>query len=667
MTDAASATLQLALDHHRAGRLAEAEAIYRQLLAANPRNADALHLLGLIAQRVGRHGDAITLLQRSIAINPQRAAALAALGASLGVSGRLHEARDALTRAVQLDDNLADAHLNLGNTFEATGQPKQAISSYDRALRATPGEHTAHAAYGNRGRMLLALDRPHDAIADFAAAVRLRPGDAPNHFQLGLALEGTRQRDEAADSYRRAIELDPSLAEAHFNLGACVSAGGEAAEAIGHLTAALRLMPGDARAHQRLLHAHHYDVDFDPRQSRDRHVAWARKFADPLTAAAPPHANSLDPNRRLRIGYVSPDFRRHSVMYFLEPLLAAHDKSGFEIFCYAHDHKLGDDVTARLQGHADHWRSVAALPEHDLAQRIRADGIDILIDLAGHVQHNRLMTFARKPAPVLASYLGYPETTGLGAIDFRLTDALADPADNPPGDAEECDAGQLIRLPGCAWCYRPDEHAPPPDRADDDAPITFGCFNVARKINAALIGTWAAILRATPGSRMIIKDGQGTPSPAIPRLRREFDRLGIAADRVELLSYVPDVAAHFGLYRRIDVALDTFPYHGTTTTCEALWMGVPVVTRAGDAHLSRVGGSLLAAVGLSDLVTQTTDDYVATAVRLAGEGKRTSQQRHARRAQMRRSPLMDAETFARNVESAYRAMWRLRRHSLDIA
>jgi predicted O-linked N-acetylglucosamine transferase (SPINDLY family) len=448
--------------------------------------------------------------------------------------------------------------------------------------------------------------------------------------------------------------LDPSLAEGHFNLGACVSAGGEAAEAIAHLTAALRLMPDDAVAHQRLLHAHHYDVNFDPRQSRDRHVAWARKFADPLTANAPPHANSLDPNRRLRVGYVSPDLRRHSVAYFLEPLLAAHDKSGFEIFCYAQEHKPGDDVTARLQGYADHWRSVAALPDHDLAQLIRADGIDILIDLAGHVEHNRLFAFARKPAPVQASYLGYPDTTGLRAIDFRLTDALSD----PPGDGDECYTERLIRLPDCAWCYRPDEHAPPPDRADDGgAPITFGCFNVARKINAALIETWSMILRATPGSRLIIKDGQGTPSPAIPRLRREFDRHGIAADRIELLSYVPDIAAHLGLYRRVDVALDTFPYHGTTTTCEALWMGVPVVTRVGDAHLSRVGGSLLAAVGLPALVTRSADDYIAAAVRLAAEGKRTSQQRHALREQMCRSPLMDAETFARTVESAYREMW----------
>jgi predicted O-linked N-acetylglucosamine transferase (SPINDLY family) len=372
-----------------------------------------------------------------------------------------------------------------------------------------------------------------------------------------------------------------------------------------------------------------------------------------LIEHAPPHANSLDPNRRLRVGYVSPDFRRHSVAYFLEPLLAAHDKSGFEIFCYAHDHKPDDDVTARLRGYADHWRSVAAMPDHDLAQLIRADGIDILIDLAGHIEHNRLLAFARKPAPVQASYLGYPDTTGLRAIDFRLTDALAD----PPGDADDRYAEHLIRLPGCAWCYRPDEHAPPADRIDDDAPVTFGCFNVARKINAAVIQTWAAILRAAPASRLVIKDGQGTPSPAIPRLRREFDRHGIAAERVELLSYVPDVAAHLGLYHRVDVALDTFPYSGTTTTCEALWMGVPVVTRVGDAHLSRVGGSLLAAVGLPELVTRSAEEYIDAAVHLAREGKRTSEQRHALREQMRRSPLVEGEAFARNVESAYREMW----------
>ena len=654
MTADASSLIQLALEHHRAGRLAEAEAIYRKILAAEPRNAEAVHLLGLVAQQVGRHSDAILLFQRSVAINPQRAQAFAALGASLGVTGRLHEAQEALRRAVQIDPALADAHLNLGNTLEATGQPEQAIASYERALRANPGEQTAHTAHGNLGRVLMSLGRPQDAIADFAAAVQLRPNHAPNHFYLGLALERAGWRNDAVASYRQAVALDPSMAEAHFNLAACMSAGSDARDALSHYNEAIRLRPDNGSILEKVLHVHHYDADFDPRQSFARHRAWATRFADPLTAAAPPHANSLDPHRRLRVGYVSPDFRRHSVAYFLEPLLAAHDKANVEIFCYA-DERTRDATTARLQTYADCWRTITGISDQQLAQRIRDDRIGILVDLTGHVRHNRLGAFGRKPAPVQVSYLGYPDTTGTRAIDFRLTDARAD----PPGEGDKLYTEQLIRLSGCAWCYRPDEQAPPPASDDDrdDAPITFGCFNVATKINAPLIATWAAILRAVPGSRLIIKDGQGTPSPAIPRLRREFDLQDIRADRVEMLSYLPDFPAHFGLYGRIDIALDTFPYNGTTTTCEAMWMGVPVITMAGKCHMSRVGSSLLAAVGLPQMVTRSAEDYVAAAVRLAGEGKRTSQQRRALREQMRRSPLMDARQFARKVELAYREMW----------
>ena len=647
----ATQAIQLALENHRAGRLAEAEKIYRDILATEPRNADALHLLGLIAQQVGRHADAVTLLQRAATINPNRGQTLASLGASLGVLGRVDDAAVALSRAVHLQPDLADAHVNLGNVFQSRGELAQAIACFDRAVHLDPNLATARA---NRGRALMTLNRPQQAIDDFAAVVRVNPNDAQNHFQLGLAQERSDRLDDAAASYCRSIAIDPALAEAHYNLAACLSAGGEAAEVIAHMTEALRLRPDLTIAQEKLLHQHHYADDVDPRASLERHRTWAARRADPLTAAAPPHRSDRDENRRLRIGYVSPDFRRHSVAYFLEPLLAAHDKSQVEVFCYADEIKR-DAVTARLQSHANTWRAINGLPDEQLAQIIRGDRIDILIDLAGHVDHNRLLAFARRPAPVQVSYLGYPDTTGMRGIDYRLTDAIAD----PPGDADTFYAEKLIRLPGCAWCYRPDDDAPPPDR-DSDAgeKITFGCFNVASKINAPLIASWAAILRAVPNSKMIIKDGQGTPSPAIPRLRREFARHGFGEDRVEMLSYVHDVAAHLGLYRRTDIALDTHPYNGTTTTCEALWMGVPVMTLTGRHHLSRVGSSLLTAVGRPDLIAESRDAYIAMAVRLAGQGPRTSQQRRDLREQMKSSPLMDANQFARSVEAAFREMWR---------
>ena len=543
-----------ALAHHRAGRLAEAEAIYRRILAADPNHVEALRLLGMIALQVGRHADAIRLLERALRLKPDHA---------------------------ELGATLADAH-----------------------------------------------------------------------FALGQAAERRGGFDEAAEHYRRVTQLQPLMAEGHFNLGAALSAGADATEIIPHIAQAARLRPDLSVAHQKLLHLYHFVPDADAKANFERHREWARQFADPLSSGAAPHANDRDPHRRLRIGYISPDFRRHSVAYFLEPLLASHDRDQVEIFCYADEIKR-DVTTARLQSLANHWRAISGWSDERVAQLIRADAIDILVDLAGHLAHSRLLAFARKPAPIQATYLGYPDTTGLSAIEYRLTDALAD----PPGQGDAFYTEKLIRLPRCAWCYRPDDASPPAERDPADGRITFGSFNAAMKINAPLIAVWARILRAVPGSRMIIKDGQGTPSPAHPRLRREFERHGISADRVELLSFVPDVSEHLRLYRRVDVALDTFPYHGTTTTCEAMWMGVPVVTLAGDRHVSRVGVSLMDQVGLADLVARSGEEYLRLAASLAADVARRAQLRQDLRQRMQRSPLMDGPRFARDVDAAYRQMW----------
>ena len=325
------------------------------------------------------------------------------------------------------------------------------------------------------------------------------------------------------------------------------------------------------------------------------------------------------------------------------------------MFCYANLPRP-DPVTARLQRLVPHWRDIYKAPDAQVADRIRQDGIDILVDLAGHTAHNRLLLFARKPAPVQATWLGYPDTTGLKAMDHRLTDAHAD----PPGTTEHLHTEQLIRLPDCAWCFRPSEHAPPVSEPPMPRAghITFGCFNALPKINAPLLRLWSEILLGVPGSRLLLKNAAVRDPSVQQRMRTVLEEAGVAPGRIELAGHIPEPAGHLASYGRVDIALDTFPYHGTTTTCEALWMGVPVVTLAGKTHASRVGVSLLANVGLPDLVARDPGEYVRIAAALGTDAHRLAEFRASLRERMAASPLMDATRFARNVEQAYREMWR---------
>ena len=384
-----------------------------------------------------------------------------------------------------------------------------------------------------------------------------------------------------------------------------------------------------------------------------------RRAGAALMALAPnspalPFANPRDPGRRLRVGYVSPDFRRHSVSYFLEPLLAAHDRAGFEIFCYA-EVIQPDEVTARLQRHADHWLITAGMPDDALAARIRADGIDILIDLAGHTAGNRLPLFARRPAPIQATWLGYPNTTGLPAIDYRLADAISD----PPGWGDALASETLLRLPGGFLCFGPPVHAPPPGVPPCLAAgaVTFGSFNNPAKISLPTIESWSAILKRLPDARLLLKSRQLVDAMTWVLLRTRFAERGIPANRVDMLGFQADTVSHLEVYHRVDIALDPFPYNGATTTCEALWMGVPVVTLAGDRHAARVGASLLSRVGLDGLIAASRDEYVERAVDLAGDRERLAALRSTLRPDMAASSLCDATAFARGVEAAYRGIW----------
>jgi protein O-GlcNAc transferase len=640
----------LALQHQRAGRLAEAEQIYRQILAAVPQNFAVLQNLAGIVQQTGRLEDAIQLFREAVSLNPTSAEAYSNLANALNTNGRLDDSISACRQAISLNPNFAEAHGNLGNALRIKGDLDESISASRRAIELKPNSPQAH---NNLGAALAGKGQFDEAIDAFRQALALRPDFPGAMNNLANALREAGQYDESISLYRSAIALAPDQADAHNNLAIVLGDLGLPDQSLAAHRRSVQLKNDSSDYHCNLLFELNYQHAPDAREIFNAHRAWAERFASPPTAEITSHPNDRDPGRTLRIGYVSADFARHSVAYFLIPLLEHHDHQAVEIFCYSNVTRP-DDFTQRIQRSAAVWRDITAASDEAAAQTVRADRIDILVDLSGHTAGRRPLIFARKPAPIQITYLGYPNTTGMTAIDYRLTDSLAD----PPGLTHHLNTEKLWRLPTCAWCYQPPDDSPV-IRPRPEGPITFGCFNALAKINPHLTALWADLLKKTPNSRLFLKSSGISALSSQRRLISEFNQLGIPAERIELQGRTSDSIQHLDLYNRVDVALDTYPYHGTTTTCEALWMGVPVVTLAGQNHLSRVGVSLLANIGLPDLIADSESDYIRIAVSLANDPARLSHFRTTLRAQIQSSPLMDAPRFAADIESAYRQMWRI--------
>ena len=427
-------------------------------------------------------------------------------------------------------------------------------------------------------------------------------------------------------------------------------------ESINALRQALRLEPDLMLARSALVYALNYpsDADVDPESKLEAALAWGDMHAA-STLAHRVHANLPDPNRRLRIGYLSPDFRDHSVAFFLPPLLDQNHSDAIETYCYSNV-KRPDARTKQLQKTAHHWRDISQQSDIQVADQIVADEIDILVDLAGHTLGGRLGVFALKPAPVQVSYLGYPATTGVAAIDYRFTDNIAD----PPGMTDRYHVEKLVRLPHGFVCYTPPDDAPPVAAlpAFDNGYVTFGSFNHICKISDNTLSVWSAILNRVPDSRLVLKYKALNDAITRSRLLGRFREHDIAVERIDLLDFVPSRKAHLDTYNRIDIALDTFPYNGTTTTCEALWMGVPVVTLAGREHAGRVGVSVFEQVGLESFIAQTEQDYIDIAATMASNLHRLAELRHELRSSMATSRLCDHDGFARAITDSYRTIWK---------
>ena len=596
----------------------------------------------------GKAAEAIELLAQLCRMDPRNADAWFMQGTLFGKVNQFEPAAGCLTKAIELRPHHGLSYFNLGTALRGLGRLEEAGEAFASALRIDPGRREILRALA---AVQLNLGRPREAMATYQRCLEPGPGDAETYGNLATCQYLAGELEGSVSSYRHALALRP---EGRYldGLGAALCQQGRHEEAMRAHREAVRLNPPNARYHSNLLLSLHYLPDITPEQVLEEHRAWARRH-ERASATADGFMNAPDPDRRLKVGYVSPDFRTHSVAYFFEGLLRSHDEHAVETYCYTAAPQR-DETTGRLQQAASAWRDVSAFDDSSLIEQVRRDGIDMLVDLAGHTAGNRLTAFALRAAPVQVTYLGYPATTGLSRMDYRLTDERVD----PPGQ-EVFYSEHLVRLPGCFLCYLP----PSPSPSVAPAPVThnrfttFGSFNNLAKINAGIVALWSDLLHAVPDSRLLIKNPSLTDEATATRYRQMFEDRKIPADRIELLGLAPSLEAHLDTYRRMDIALDTFPYNGTTTTCEALHMGVPVITLAGEAHAGRVGLSLLASLGLNELIAQTPEDYLARALSLAREPDRICDLRTTLRDRLHTSVLCDGEGFARKVEQAYRQMW----------
>jgi protein O-GlcNAc transferase len=591
----AQALLQQALAHHQAGRFAAALPLYARARSLAPGSFEAHHLGGAAALQAGRHEEASLLLAKALRLNPRVALTHMWHGMALAQLGQHGPAESSLRKSLELDAKNVDAWTNLGAVNSFAGKIADALNAYRQASA-------------------------------------LKPRDAKLHSQIGTLLHIQQDHAGAIAQHSAALSLDPNYAKAYLGRAQARLSSHHPDEALADFDACLACTPADLEARSYRLMLLNYLSEISREKLFAEHLEYGR-FAESVASVAPTFHKHRDPHKR-RLAFISPDLRTHSVAYFLEPLLQHIDRTRFEIILY-HDHFVTDATSERLRGQASLWRNFVGKPHTEVAMQISADEPDILVDLAGHTGMNRLPIFAQRVAPVQISYLGYPNTTGLSAMDYRFTDAIAD----PPGDSDALHTEKLIRFAPCAWTYQPppDAPAPVPPPCSQENPFTFGSFNNLSKVNDLTLRLWASVLRAVPGSRLMLKSFGLDPV----HLRARLVKADLDPDRVMFLPPTTTTAEHLACYHRMDVALDTFPYHGTTTTCEALWMGVPVITLRGDRHASRVGCSLLNASGHPEWIAQNVDDYVRIALQFSRSPETLAAIRPQLRSELMASTLMN--------------------------
>jgi len=644
---------QAALNHamglHQAGRFADAAGIYQRLLEILPDSHDIRHLQGLALFDLGQPTEGIRLMEDALARNPGAGHYYNNLGSRLIDHGDLARAEELLTQGTTRSPACPATRYNLGNALFRQGKYLPAIASYREALARQPDFAMCDLQLG------LALHNAglrSEALAHYQAAVTAHPDNPALRINHGALLQSECDLDGAAEAFRHAVRLAPQDATPLNNLAVVMKEVGDIGEATRLLRRCVELKPSSLEIHSNLILTLHYDPTAIAADLNSAHEGWNSRHPSPRL----PHTNVPEPGRRLRLGFVSPDLRDHVVGRALLPSFRRFDPDRFELYCYGNT--VEDPVGAEFRARCHGWRELGTKTAAQLAETIAADGVDILIDLALHTSDNRLDVFALKPAPLQISWLGYPESSGVATMDYRLTDAWLEP---PSGNQLAHPQEKAALLPDCWTCYEPPTGYPEVNALPSAAgkPFTFGSFNNNCKINGAVLDAWAQLLLATPGSRLQLLAKQGGHRR---RFVDEFARRGVDAARILFADYLPASAdlsqgALLARYHDIDVALDTFPYGGMTTTLDALWMGVPVVSLVGERNLGRAGLSILNNVGLGELAAKDVDAYVETGMRLAQDQVRLAALRASLRERMRSSPLLDAEGYTRKVEQAFRDMW----------
>jgi protein O-GlcNAc transferase len=610
--------LKKGLELQKSEKREEAEALYREIASWSPETAEVWNRLGAICFETNRFQESLEYLQRAKDLDPRDPVFHSNYGGVLLSINRFEDASVCFARAAALKPQEPDYHYYLGYSHELCHRLDKALTAYHKALDLKK----------DWPELLCRIGHLHYRRHELGATIR---------------------------AMQRAVELKPDYAEAYETLGLAVLGQGRPDEAFKYLLKAWRYVPESSRTHSNVIACQNYSMNFSSADILAHGRHWDKLHAQPPAVKRRRLANEPDPERRIRVGYLSPDFYTHPVSYFFESLLKGHDPEHIDVFCYA-DVAVPDRTTDRLKRLAPRWTPVNRMTDTGVMEQIIEDRIDILVDLSGHTKGHRLHVFAMKPAPIQVSYLGYPNTTGLSAMDYRLTDDIAD----PPGVTDDDYTEMLIRLPEGFLCYTPPETAPQPSGPPclKNGFVTFGSFNNTAKVNDDVVRTWALILTVVPHSRIMMKFRTLVCLETRRRYLHIFGEYGIEKERVIFVDHIPTLEDHLALYGHIDIALDPFPYNGTTTTCEAMWQGAPIVTLTGHSHAGRVGASLLNQIGLGEMAASDIEEYLAMAVLLAGDEERLIAFRKGLRERMSSSSLCDAPRFTRTVENTYRLIWR---------
>ena len=651
--------LERAARAERSGDNKTAISLYGEAVSRGVTTPEIFNDLGSLLAREGQFPVAVVQYETALMLaptSPQIARnlrqAVEAMSLNAFQAQRWRDASAGYGRLCVLDPTCTRYQTYAGRALYELKLLQEALPYFRGAVALAPDDASVHL---NLGALLYELNQ-REAEPVLRRALELEPNNVAALVNLGAVQNRLNQLEAAGETARRVLALSPEQPDAHGNLAAVLREQGEISASIQHYRRALASKPESTLIFSSFLLARQADETARPAELLADHRLWEGRFAKPLDPgpAGMFGARDADPARRLRIGYVSADLRSHSVASFVEPLIGAHDRSAVEVFCYSST--IHDAITERIRSRADAWRETRHLGDAALAELVVQDRIDVLVDLSGHTADHRLLCFARRPAPVQVSYCGYPGTTGLSAIGWRLTDAIAD----PEGLSDAHHAERLWRLPNGFLSYQAeaaDLPEPGPLPAMERGGVTFGSFNNLSKLNDGVLDLWAAVLLAVPGSRLLLKcRGLGDEGPR----RRVTERLaarGITSDRLVVVPYTRTRLEHLAIYNNVDIGLDSLPYNGTTTTCEAIWMGEPVVTLLGQSHPGRVGASLLTRVGLPDLIAATPDEYVAACASLAAELPRLAGLRAGMRARFAASPLGSPGVVARDIEAAYRGMW----------